>query len=207
MDKIDWESLDQIYVDQAYDSAFSSLGSDRWVPGEGDNPKAFILGEAPGAQEAIQGRPFVGPAGNVLRQLMAVAGLRSTYDESYKAEVFRNPNCWLTNTVKFRPPGNRKPHQLEIAAARPYLQREWIAVSKPRIIVLVGSVALYTITGRQQSILRAAGKMHVAKSRLDGQPLYVWPMVHPSFGMRTPAAQPLLEQDWQKLGEWLAQNS
>lgn len=207
-DEIDWEELDNAIDDQFHDPAFKNLGIGGLpIPGEGDNPKAFILGAAPGAQEVIQGRPFVGPAGIVLHQLMAVAGLYTTDYQDDVRKTYGVGNCWLTNTVKFRTPGNRKPTGDEVRAARPYLQREWIAVGKPRVIVLVGEVALYAITGQQQSILRAAGKMHYTKSNIDGQPLYVWPMVHPSFGLRHPTAQPLLEQDWQKLGEWIAKNT
>ncbi len=198
MAEIDWDEIDNTLDDQFHDPAFAALHGTP-IPGEGDNPKAFILGEAPGAQEVIQGRPFVGPAGNVLRQLMAVAGLSSTEFTGHTA----GPNCWLTNTVKFRPPGNRKPTDDEVRAARPYLQREWIAVGKPRVVVLVGTIALYAITGKAQSILRAAGKVFYEISNTDGLPVYIWPMVHPSFGLRNPGVQPLLEQDWRKLGEWL----
>lgn len=205
--EIDWEELDLIQHNQTVEFGMQDFALESmYVQGEGDNPKAFILGEAPGAQEVIAGRPFVGPAGNVLRQLMAVAGLHTKVGGPNGAPTAfgERPNCWLTNTVKFRPPGNRQPTDDEIHAARPYLQREWVAVGSPRVIVLVGGNALYAITGVRQSILRAAGKMHTALSKTDGQPLYVWPMVHPSFGLRNPGVQPLLEQDWQKLGDWLA---
>lgn len=202
-DEIDWDELDALKTDTLNDPAFDSLGDD-YIPGEGDNPRAMIIGEAPGAQEQIRGRPFVGPAGLILRQLMHVAGLSTTAENARDDYVIQQPNCWLTNTVKFRPPGNRKPTILEVQASRQYLVREWIAIGKPRVLVLVGWVALFAITGKEQSILRAAGKMHTALSKTDGEPLYVWPMVHPSFGLRNPGVQPLLEQDWQKLGEWLS---
>jgi uracil-DNA glycosylase family 4 len=210
VDDIDWTELDCIADDQCSDAAFAALRngyayqstSNGYVSGEGDNPRAMVIGEAPSAQEAIRGRPFVGPAGNVLRQLMHVAGLHTGTGKDIAS--ITNGNCWLTNTIKFRPPGNRKPTAEEVSAARPYLLREWQAIGKPRVIVLVGGTALWAITGKEQSILRAAGKMHIAKSNTDGQPLFVWPMVHPTFGLQNPVVQPLLEQDWQKLGEWLA---
>lgn len=210
---IHWDELENLANEQCADPAFAVLRnsyvynstSNGCVQGEGDNPRAMIIGEAPGAQETMRGRPFVGPAGQVLRQLMEVAGLSADPTNSVPEDGWQ-PNCWLTNTIKFRPPGNRKPTPDEISAARPYLVREWQAIGKPRVIILVGGTALWAITGKEQSILRAAGKMHIAMSKTDGQPLYVWPMVHPTFGIQNPQVQPLLEQDWQKLGEWLASN-
>ncbi len=208
MDEIDWEALEQIAQEEIQDPAFEQLNR-MYVPGEGDHeiiPRVMVIGEAPGAQEQIRGKPFAGPAGQVLRQLMAVAGLSTTYDRTATGhgdyqESF--PNCWLTNTIKFRPPGNRKPTLQEVRAARPYLVREWQAIGKPRVLVLVGYIALWAITGREQSIMRAAGKVFYEISKTDGEPIYIWPMVHPTFGINNPQAQPVLEQDWQKLGEWL----
>ena len=170
--------------------------SDVYVSGEGDNPEAFIFGEAPGAQEELLRRPFVGPSGRVMRDLMAIAGLRAGRPWVFKEGPL---NCWLTNTVKFRPPRNRRPTPLEIKAARPWLSAEWKAVGKPRLIIPVGGVALEAITGRQQSILVAAGKCHNYRSK-EGRELFIWPMVHPSYGLRgDPQVQELLEQDWENL--------
>lgn len=204
MREIDYEALDDIYGWQKYNDAFRNL-SDTLVPGEGDNAIAFIMGEAPGAQEEIRRRPFVGPAGRVLRDLMEMVGLFAN-PFGTKPDITGVPNCWLTNVVKFRPPRNRNPTDAEIKAARPYIRQEWIAVGRPQLIIPVGGIALKAFTGKSQSILRAAGKLHKAVSR-DGLPLGVWPMVHPSFGLRNPSVQPLLEKDWEKLGEWLANHS
>jgi len=200
---IDWDALEQLATEQTYDPVFDSL-DERFVPGEGDNPEAFIIGEAPGAQEAMKGRPFVGSAGRIMRQLMAIAGLHADYGAyTIGHPLAGNANCWLTNVVKFRPPGNRNPTDAEIIAARHYIRREWKAVGSPQVIIPVGSIALQAITGKKQSILRAAGKMHLARSKTTGADLFVWPMVHPSFGIRNPAVRPLLEKDWQALAGWL----
>lgn len=176
---------------------FQGLGS-VYVPGEGaDEPIAFVIGEAPGAVEVIRRRPFVGPAGIVMRMLMSRADLHATGVDA---------NCWLTNTVKFKPPRNRTPTDREIAAAKPFLRREWIAVGKPIVIIPVGKTALKAVTGRSVSILRVAGRMWERTAR-DGTVTYVWPMVHPAFGLRNKAVQPLLEKDWRKLGAWLRSES
>jgi len=171
---------------------FPELSTSRYVPGEGNatNCQAFIVGEAPGAQEDAASRPFVGPAGSVLRQLMELAGF------SFAAE-----NYWLTNVIKFRPPRNRNPTETEIRAFRPLLLTEWKIVGSPQLIIPIGGIALRAIVGRSISILRAAGKCHTYTTRM-GREISIWPMVHPSFGLRNPAAQPLLEQDWENLAAW-----
>jgi len=136
-----------------------------------------------------------------MRDLMAIAELYASETDVSAHYTRSSVNCWLTNVVKFRPPRNRKPTPLEIKAARPLLLEEWRAVGAPQLIIPVGGTALEAVLGRPQSILRVAGKCYEATSK-DGHQLFVWPMVHPSFGLRTPAAQPLLEADWERLAEW-----
>lgn len=187
---VNWMALDRIEDEQRKNLAFENL-SKTYVPGEGpENPWAFVLGEAPGAQEDAYRRPFVGPAGTVLRQLLTSVGLSDEDD------------CWITNTVKFRPPGNKTPNDQLIEAARPYIRREWKAVGRPTVVIAVGGVALRALFGtkRRLSILKIAGK-HIEMKGLD-----VWPMVHPSFGIRNPALVPVLERDWDKLAVWLREN-
>lgn len=203
---IDWDAFEDLEAEQRRNfnhGAFSAL-SPKYVPGEGDNPEAFIIGEAPGAYEEIQRRPFVGDSGQVLRQLMDIAGLRAGHTIPPDAE-----NCWLTNVIKFRPPKNRTPTEPEVKAARPYLRREWKAVGSPRLIIPVGGIALWAVTGKRISILRAAGKCHwyAGKSTGKGGPtLAIWPMVHPSFVLRQKPGneqlQALIEHDWDKLRKW-----
>jgi len=197
------------------DSCWATLAmcpnlNDIYVPGEGGNPMAFIIGEAPGAQEVMQRRSFVGPAGRVLRDLMSVAGLWAT-DQRISSHAdypviagLVAPNCWLTNVVKFRPPGNRKPTEQEIKTARASLRQEWVAVGRPDIIIPVGGSALEAVLGKcdQSAILRTAGKCHTARNK-DGHIMYIWPMLHPSVGLRKPSMRTTLERDWELLGEWI----
>lgn len=200
-------NIDTIYDDIRQDKAFSHLKPAKLVPGEGSetNSMAFIIGEAPGAQEALVGRPFVGPAGDVLRQLMQIANLHSYFSEGSQY----TPNCWLTNVLKFRPPGNRNPTWNEIQACRPYLRREWHAAYRPRLIIPVGGIALTAVMGVQLSILKYAGQGIIKQSRTGPRwrtELMVWPMIHPAYALRNKATQPLVEQHWKKLGEWIANN-
>lgn len=191
---INWEALDRIEQEQREVFALPNL-STRYVPGEcnvmGELPIAMVIGEAPGAQEDLKLRPFVGPAGVVLRDLIHSVGLN---------------NVWITNVVKFRPmnPGNRTPMESEILRARPFLKREWQAIGKPDLIIPVGSPALRAVMGRRMSILKMAGQM-IIRERNYGDPrvVYIWPMIHPSYGLRNKKLQPLLEKDWDKLDRWL----
>lgn len=202
--RVDFDALELNALDQLWVKEFEQL-SKVFVPGEGQFPRAFVFGEAPGAQEEVRRRPFVGPAGNVLRQLMMVAGLypsTTVHSEAYKRGE-RAPNCWLTNTLKFRPPRNRKPYWTEVLAARPFLRAEWVAVGRPRLIIPVGGTALSALVGKQISIIKHSGWLHKEVSRVDGKPLYVWPMLHPSLGLRNPGMRPLMERDWEALGAWL----
>lgn len=197
MPEIDWDELETLGTEQFHDRHFRELGH-TLVPGEGDNPIAFIIGEAPGAQEVIKGRPFVGPSGRVQRQLMSFAGLhiRGPWFANDEPES----NCWLTNVVKFRPPQNRKPSHVEIVAARPYLRREWIAVGEPKLIIPVGATALQAILGISVSILKVAGRRMTLAERPD---MAVWPMIHPSFGLRgNDLVKDTIEEHWQRLGAW-----
>lgn len=197
-------------VEEGYRSTremFARL-SKTYVPGEGnyEAPEAFIIGEAPGALEDVVKRPFIGPAGQVLRQLIGLANLAATEADitQYTLPIFL-PNCWITNVVKHRPAGNATPTPVEVAAFRRYLQEEWHAVGEPALIIPVGGVALRAVTGKPLSILRAAGKHHKYRSAYTGKVLNIWPMVHPSWVIRmgkNEQLQELIEQDWEHLGEW-----
>lgn len=208
LNKIDFDKLGEIEDgNHGWRAALQSGLSDVYVSGEGDNVEAFIVGEAPGAQEQAQKRPFVGPAGILLRRLMALANLYSAFDQ---IEVPRGKvaNCWLTNTVHFRPPRNRTPTPMEVLAAKPWLLQEWEAVGAPLAIVPVGGVATRAILGKNISILRVAGECIVTRSKVRKVNCYVFPMVHPSFALRPENApiRPILEQHWNKLGKWREEN-
>lgn len=176
------------------------LLGDVYVGGEGSSdPQVFIFGEAPGAHEVLQQRPFVGPAGLVLRDLMACADLHAvTKDFGHQA------NCWLTNTVKFRPSGNHTPSWFEVRPFRELLRHEWLAVGAPNIIIPVGAVALTAVYGFNHgiSILKIAGTRLALEDRYR-TPYWLCPMIHPSFALRNENIRPTVERHWKELGEWL----
>lgn len=189
---IRWNALDSIQVRQ--ERAFLRGGdlSNNYIPGEVyPNPiatyvAAMVIGERPGAQEDTQKRPFIGDAGIMLRRLLSTT---------------MHMNVWITNTVKFYAAGNRTPDAEEIELAKPYLSQEWHAIGEPRIVICLGNVPLMAVTGFG-GISRRAGRLEVYKAS-DGQDCFVWPMLHPSFGVRTPSMRKVIDSHWEQLGGWL----
>lgn len=189
--------LTDLYQQIRNDAAFDHLRTDgiRLVPGIGaERPKVMVVGEAPGATENEQGRPFCGVSGQVLDQLMALAGLYAT--EWFEGgAIRREPNVWLTNTVKYRPPGNRTPWFTEIAHSVAYLRQEWALIGKPRLIVCVGSVAAQAIGAHTPS--------QVTRGQFYGLKAGVWVcyQYHPAYGLRGgPDRQRKLEAQWEIMG-------
>ena len=140
------------------------------------NPKArvLILGEAPGADEDREGRPFVGRAGQLLDRMFDAIGLSRTSPDAESA-------LYITNVMPWRPPGNRDPEPEEIAMMRPFVERH-IALIDPAVIVVMGNTPLDALTGKR-GILRARGTWVQAL----GKPLL--PMTHPAYLLRNPGAK------------------
>ncbi len=159
----------------AFDLCDLKKGARNTVFADG-NPKArvLILGEAPGAEEDREGRPFVGRAGQLLDRMFAAIGLARTSPDSETA-------LYITNVMPWRPPGNRDPEAVEIAMMRPFVERH-IALVDPQVIVVMGNTSLFTLTGTR-GILRARGNWVQAL----GKPLL--PMTHPAYLLRNPAAK------------------
>ncbi len=136
--------------------------------------RVLVLGEAPGAEEDREGRPFVGRAGQLLDKMFAAIGLARTSTEPHSA-------LYITNVLPWRPPGNRDPEPGEIAMLLPFVERH-IALVNPEVIVAMGNTPLYALTGGK-GILRARGTWTTAL----GKPLL--PMTHPAYLLRNPAAK------------------
>ncbi len=136
------------------------------VFGEG-NPHArlMFIGEGPGGDEDLQGRPFVGRAGQLLTRMIQAMRLD-------RADVY------IANIVKCRPPENRDPQPLEIRTCFPFLERQIDAVA-PEVIVTLGRVAACTILGTKDSITNLRGEFR------DRNGIPVMPTYHPSFLLRT----------------------
>lgn len=159
----------------AFDQCELKKGARNTVFSDG-NPAArvLVLGEAPGADEDREGRPFVGKAGQLLDRMFAAIGLSRT---SPNAEA----SLYITNVMPWRPPGNRDPEPGEIAMMQPFVERH-IALVDPEVIVVMGNTPLFALTGGK-GILRARGTWTTAL----GKPLL--PMTHPAYLLRNPAAK------------------
>ena len=158
-----------------------ALGRQQVVFSRG-NPLArlMLIGEAPGAQEDGRGQPFVGRSGLLLDQLLATAGLDSHQD------------AYIGNAVKCRPPGNRKPTALELAACRPWLQQQ-IALVQPQVLVLVGATALQAVLGLKGPISQLRGQW----TSLEGRACM--PIFHPAYLLRNGSTQPGRPRDLTRL--------
>ncbi|RLA94483.1 MAG: uracil-DNA glycosylase [Deltaproteobacteria bacterium] len=137
------------------------------VLGEGD-PRAILVfvGEAPGGEEDLQGRPFVGRAGELLTRIIEAMGLR-------REEVY------ITNILKCRPPGNRNPRPEEIKACLPFLFRQ-LEVIRPKMICALGTFAAQTLLGTKEKISGLRGRFHQWRG------IKLMPTYHPAFLLRNP---------------------
>jgi DNA polymerase len=162
------------------------LGSTRTnaVPGEGD-PAARIMfvGEAPGADEDAQGRPFVGRAGQLLDRIIAACGLQ-------RGDVF------IGNILKCRPPGNRDPKPEEIISCLPFLQRQ-IEIIRPEVIVALGAHAARTLLNTNKSIGQLRGHFHEYCAGVGHPPVKLMATYHPAYLLRnyTPDTRPRAWED------------
>jgi DNA polymerase len=179
----------------------------KYVPGRGSiEPVVMLIGEAPGAQENLNGRPFVGRSGRLLDQLLSLAGLilETEYTvapdiEAGEPEVSRYPNAYVTNTVKYRPPGNRTPTTVEIEKSLKWIRKEWKILKRPPVIVTIGAVPTKCLLGLDKSISDLAGEPCPIAA---GGPT-IWPMFHPAYALYNPPIRPTCEEHWTNLGSWL----
>lgn len=154
------------------------------VPGEGNSGAEIVfVGQCPGEQEDLQGRPFVGRAGQILNELLE--GIKIRRDDVY-----------ITNIVKDRPPDNRDPMVDEVRACSPYLERE-IRVINPKLIVTLGKFAT--------EFFVPEGKI----SQIHGEPyrvrgLVILPLYHPAAALRSTGVLEELRRDFRKIPRVLA---
>ncbi|MBC8158530.1 MAG: uracil-DNA glycosylase [Alphaproteobacteria bacterium] len=152
------------------------------VFGDG-NPQADIIfiGEAPGAEEDRKGVPFVGPSGQLLDRMLASIGLDRT-------------SVFISNTVFWRPPGNRNPTIGEMAVCMPFIER-MIELVGPKVIVAVGGPAANSLLGQKSSVGKLRGKWFAYSSAGLAQPIEATAIYHPAYLLRTPAQKRAAWQD------------
>ncbi len=159
----------------------------RAVPGEGNRKSAVVfIGEAPGEKEDEQGRPFVGPAGKLLTELIESMG-------------YRREDFYITNVVKCRPPENRDPEDDEIEACLPYLLRQ-LDLIKPKLVVCLGrhsARSIFKLAGlKWTSMTSQHGRVYAAK--LLGYGVKIIATYHPAAALYNPQLKGALEEDFKK---------
>jgi len=143
--------------------------------------RVMFVGEAPGADEDRQGKPFVGAAGRLLDSMIGHIGLS------------RSENAYISNILPWRPPGNRKPTPLEVATCLPFIRRH-IALAGPELLVLLGGTAAAALLGVETGITRLRGRW--TSVEIEGRVLPVLPMFHPAYLLRQPRGK---SQSWTDL--------
>jgi uracil-DNA glycosylase len=142
----------------------------------------MLIGEAPGGEEDRQGIPFVGPAGRLLDRMVMAIGLRRR-------------DVYITNILPWRPPGNRNPTDVEIAACLPFIERH-IALVAPRILVLVGGTSAKALLNSRDGIMRLRGKWLKYAEPYSGAEIAARAILHPAYLLRSPAQK---RETWQDL--------
>lgn len=197
-DDADAEEFEQDKWGKLLDVYSAIDGEDKWgylrqpgirlVKGDGqetaETARVFICGEAPGAVENGAGKPFMGPSGRVLGELLGLAGLE-------------REQCFITNVLKYRPLGNRTPGAGEGFMARDALRKEW-AIINPVLTIAVGAVAHRLLHPAEVALMNLAqGELWTYAGRNNA---FVTSVFHPAFAMRNQRWQEPMEEAWERIG-------
>lgn len=184
MARSDAEALASIRADlgECTRCKLHAMGRTQIVYGVGsESAELMFVGEAPGADEDIQGEPFVGRAGQLLTKMIEAMG-------------FKRSEVYIANVLKCRPPGNRNPEPDEIQQCQPFLFRQ-IASIRPKVIIALGAFAARTLLETQDPISRLRGRVY------DFRGAKLIPTFHPSFLLRSPGYK---REAWEDLKKALA---
>ncbi len=154
------------------------------------NSKVMVIGEAPGNNEDLQGIPFCGDSGKVL-------------DDMFRAiKMTRKENFYITNVVFWRPPGNRRPTEEELAICRPFVERH-IQLLNPEVLVLVGATAMAAVLGVNDPIGQVRGKFVDFAPKFLSRKIKTFTIFHPSYLMRQSSKKKLAWLDMLALEKFL----
>lgn len=159
------------------------------------NPKSdiMIIGEAPGADEDANGIPFCGASGKLLDHIFSYIDLS------------REKNIYITNTLFWRPPGNRRPTPEELKICKPFVEKH-IALINPKLIILVGGTAVSAILDTKQTITKIRGSYHDYQNQFLNNPIKTTAVFHPSYLLRSPGQKKKMWLDCLHLREYLQGN-
>lgn len=157
-----------------------------------DDAPVLIIGEAPGKDEDEQGKPFVGRSGQLLDKMLAQIGLS------------RQSNVLISNTIYWRPPGNRDPTQGEIVACLPFVER-LIALKQPKLLILTGKAAANTVLKREEAVSRLRGRRILYTREGMDLPVNAMVMLHPAYLLRQPQQKRQAWADLLLAEAWLAE--
>ncbi len=155
--------------------------------------KVMVIGEAPGADEDRQGKPFVGVSGQLLDKILASISLSRAPGEGQKG-------VYISNILNWRPPGNRTPTDQEVQIALPFIQKH-IELINPDFLILSGGIAAKGLLGSTESISKLRGKFHDVL--INGKTIPTIATYHPSYLLRTPTQKRAVWQDMLMLQERL----
>jgi uracil-DNA glycosylase family 4 len=184
------QSLDQLRdILDGYDGCGLKFRATQLVFADG-NPQAriMLIGEAPGAEEDKQGKPFVGRSGQLLDRMLAAIGLDRT-------------SVYIVNTVPWRPPGNRTPTPEEMELCLPFLNRQ-VELVAPRLVLTLGGPAMQTVFKTSNGIIKMRGKWQDVIIGTHAVPAL--PTLHPAYLLRNPPAK---QQAWRDLLSFKARMS
>ena len=176
------QTLDELQaILGAYDGCGLKLRATQLVFADG-NPEAeiMLIGEAPGAEEDRQGKPFVGKSGQLLDRMLAAIGLDRT-------------KVYIANTVPWRPPGNRTPTPEEMALCLPFLHRQ-VELVAPKVVLTLGGPAMQTVFASTNGIIKMRGKWQ--SLTIGNHAVDALPTLHPAYLLRNPAAK---QQAWKDM--------
>jgi DNA polymerase len=168
---------------ERFDGCNLKFTAKQTVFGDGDaSAPLMLVGEAPGRDEDIAGRPFVGRSGQLLDRMLAAIGMS------------RRENAYIANVIPWRPPGNRTPTPLETEICRPFIERQ-IELANPKVLVTLGGPSAKVLLGATDGVLRMRGKwrVHVTASGVE---IPTMPTLHPAYLLRNPAHKKLAWRDF-----------
>jgi DNA polymerase len=170
---------------EMFDGCALKLTANKTVFGDGNvHAKIMFVGEAPGADEDRLGKPFVGRSGHLLDKMLNAVGIKRS-------------DCYITNVLMWRPPGNRTPTSAEAAVCLPFLKRK-IELIQPEIIVTLGAPAANALLDNEDTISKIRGKW-LEYSPLPGVSIPLLPTFHPAYLLRNPVQKAKVWYDLLKL--------